>query len=244
MESNSLGDARRWRQRRDIMLLVLTSAAGYVDAIGYLSLGRVFTANMTGNTVLLGVHLGQEQGGAVLRSLVALAGFGAGLLIGGVIVERAPGTSGWPTTVTAAFALEALLLAAFAILWHVTVAAHEAGDLRGLIALSAAAMGIQSASVRRLNVPGIATTYVTGTLTSMVTGLVAGARPADEATRSGSWWRAVRLQMLALIVYGAGAALGGVIQARWPMLCAAWPLAAVTLVVIAAPRVPRAAPGH
>jgi uncharacterized membrane protein YoaK (UPF0700 family) len=236
MESDSLGGARRWRQRRDILLLVLTSAAGYVDAFGYLSLGRVFTANMTGNTVLLGLHLGQEQGDAVLRSLLALAGFGAGLLVGAMIVERAAATSGWPIEVTAAFALEAFLLAAFAILWHVTVARHEPGNLHGLIALSAAAMGIQSASVRRLNVPGIATTYVTGTLTSMVTGLVAGARPADEATRSSSWWRAVRLQMLALIVYGLGAALGGVTQARWPMLSAAWPLAAVMLVVIAAPR--------
>jgi len=98
------------------------------------------------------------------------------------------------------------------------------------------AMGIQSAAVRRLNVPGIATTYVTGTLTSMVSGLVAGTRPADEATRSSSWWRAVRLQMLALVVYGAGAMLGGIVQARWPILGAAWPVAAVALVVIAASR--------
>ncbi len=37
------------------MLLMLTWAAGSVDAISYLGLGHVFTAMMTGNTVLLGL---------------------------------------------------------------------------------------------------------------------------------------------------------------------------------------------
>jgi uncharacterized membrane protein YoaK (UPF0700 family) len=66
------------RHERDLSLLALTWAAGNIDAIGYLGLGRVFTANMTGNTVLLGLHLGQEQGGAALRALVALLSFGSG----------------------------------------------------------------------------------------------------------------------------------------------------------------------
>lgn len=35
------------------LLLLLACAAGAIDAISYLGLGRVFTANMTGNTVLL-----------------------------------------------------------------------------------------------------------------------------------------------------------------------------------------------
>ena len=40
---------------------MLTAAAGSTDAISYLGLGRVFTANMTGNLVLLGVAIGQGQ---------------------------------------------------------------------------------------------------------------------------------------------------------------------------------------
>ena len=40
---------------------MLTAAAGYVDAVSYLALGRVFTANMTGNTVLLGLSLVQAH---------------------------------------------------------------------------------------------------------------------------------------------------------------------------------------
>jgi uncharacterized membrane protein YoaK (UPF0700 family) len=81
----------RSRHARDVSLMALTLAAGYLDAIGYLVLGGVFTANMTGNTVLLGLHLSQEQGAAVLRSVVALAGFGAGLLLGALVAERRRG---------------------------------------------------------------------------------------------------------------------------------------------------------
>lgn len=40
---------------RDLGLLGLALAAGGVDAATYLGLGRAFPANMTGNTVLLGV---------------------------------------------------------------------------------------------------------------------------------------------------------------------------------------------
>ena len=36
------------------ILLVLTVLSGLVDAVCYLGLGHVFTANMTGNVVLLG----------------------------------------------------------------------------------------------------------------------------------------------------------------------------------------------
>src|SRR5215510_6689154 len=96
------------------MLLGLTFAAGYVDAIGYVALGGVFTANMTGNTVLLGLYLGQEQSAAVLRSLVALAGFGAGVLIGALVVERQQEAPPWPRAVTRALAVEAIILAVFA----------------------------------------------------------------------------------------------------------------------------------
>ena len=235
------------RHERDLMLLVLTWAAGNIDAIGYLGLGHVFTANMTGNTVLLGLHLGQEQGGAALRSLVALLGFGVGLVIGALIVERTRGTGPWPPAVTWALALEAAMLAAFAVGTYLTASLREVIETQALIAVSALAMGIQSAAVRRLNVPGIATTYVTGTLTTAVTSLIAGSRAAKPAAveasarvegvpATGHWWRGVRLQLLALLVYGVGATIGGLTYERWPPLVAVLPFVAVAVVVAAAAR--------
>jgi len=245
MQRVSLGAARGWGHWRDVLLLALTWAAGYVDAIGYLALGGVFTANMTGNTVLLGLHVSQEQGAAVLRSLVALGGFGAGLLIGALIVERGRGAGPWPPAVNQALALEVVILGVFAIGWHRTGAVRAVAELQGLIALLAAAMGIQSAAVRRLDVPGIATTYMTGTLTSAVTGLVARTRvpeaPAASAAKAHAslasrWGRGVRLQLLSLVVYGTGAMIGGLAQSHGPVLAAILPLVVVLSVAAAAPR--------
>jgi uncharacterized membrane protein YoaK (UPF0700 family) len=241
-------DSRRtWvaRHGRDVLLLVLTWAAGAIDAVGYLALGQVFTANMTGNTVLLGLHVGREQGAAALRALVALLAFGAGLAIGALIVERIRGKGPWPPVVTWALALEAVMLVAFAAGLFLAGPARPTMATQALIALSAVAMGVQSAAVRRLNVPGIATTYVTGTLTTAVTSLVAGSRAATASSPAapervlgvpagGEWWRGVRLQLLALLVYGLGAAVGGLAHERFPALGAMLPCLAVTGVVAAA----------
>src|SRR4030095_15306801 len=73
---------------REGMLLVLTGAAVCVDAITYRGPGHVFTAMMTGNTVLLGLALGQGEVLAALRSILALIGFAIGAFVGAIIVVR------------------------------------------------------------------------------------------------------------------------------------------------------------
>jgi Protein of unknown function (DUF1275) len=99
---------------RESMLLLLTLAAASVDAISYLGLGHVFTAMMTGNTVLLGLALAQGEVLAALRSILALIGFAIGVLVGAIIVERESDPAEWPAAVTAALAFETLVLAIFA----------------------------------------------------------------------------------------------------------------------------------
>ena len=74
----------------------------------------------------------------------------------------------WPRVVTLALAVEAVILCVFAAGWQSVGEAPAALPLAMLIGLSAIAMGIQSAAVRRLEVSGIATTYITGTLTQLV----------------------------------------------------------------------------
>src|SRR5262249_10539668 len=103
---------------RDAMLLILTWAAGAVDAVSYLGLGHVFTAMMTGNTVLLGLALAQGELLAAGRSILALLGFALGVTVGATIVERDESESEWPRAVTAALGLEAAILAVFAVVWH------------------------------------------------------------------------------------------------------------------------------
>jgi uncharacterized membrane protein YoaK (UPF0700 family) len=136
---------------RNELLLALAFAAGYVDALGYLRLRRVFTANMTGNTVLLGIAIAQLDGDAAIRSSLALAGFLAGAGVGAWIVERDHSKGLWPRAVMLALTLEWLILVAFALGWQLASdALPAAAPTAALIVLSAPAMGIQSAAIHRL----------------------------------------------------------------------------------------------
>jgi len=232
--------------RRQAMLLVLTWAAGCVDAISYLGLGHVFTAMMTGNIVLLGLALAQGDVLAALRSVFAVIGFSVGVFIGAMIAERESKIAEWPGVVTLALAAETGMLAIFTATWHLVGAIPGAGVRYFLIVLLAFAMGIQSAAVRRLGVPGIATTYITGTLTSLMVDLLGWLRslaaplPVANSTEASSTGRSQaipwdqRVVLLASVVglYCFGALAGGFVVARWPVLASVLPLCALTLVVV------------
>src|SRR5258708_11038862 len=75
-----------------IALIALTFSTGLIDAVSFISLGHVFTANMTGNIVLLGFAVGGATGLSAARSGASLLAFMAGALFGGMINVR---HSGW-----------------------------------------------------------------------------------------------------------------------------------------------------
>jgi uncharacterized membrane protein YoaK (UPF0700 family) len=132
-----------------------------VDAVSYLALGRVFTANMTGNTVLFGLSLAQGDADGAGRAALALGGFLVGSALGGWIAYQGPREAGWPRGVTIALIVECVFLAALA---------NDRSEVLGLrVVFAAVAMGIQSAAARRLDVLGVTTTFITGTLTSLAT---------------------------------------------------------------------------
>jgi uncharacterized membrane protein YoaK (UPF0700 family) len=222
-------------------VLLLTWVAGTIDAIGYLALGHVFTANMTGNAVLLGIAIGQRQGLAAIRSIVALAGFVLGVSIGALLAHR----SGPQASLRRAFLgpalVEAIILAAFALVFHLPSIPRNQTSLYVLIALSAVAMGIQSAAVRRLNLPGIATTVITVTITSLIAGLVRWlhltvvSSPMEEpAGASASSNRHLGLQAGVFLTYVAAAAASGLFQNRFSLAVGLSPLVAITLVLLKA----------
>jgi len=227
------------------MLCLLAWAAGIIDAVSYLGLGRVFTAMMTGNTVLLALAIGQGEAMAVVRSALALAGFSVGAATGALIVTRERIRGEWPPSVTAALAVEAVLLAGFTAVWHVAGTVLTSGSTNLLIVLSGLAMGVQAAAVRHLGIPGVATTYLTGTLTSLMAELVAWtwspagslsratsrAETARDASVSVGWSQRIGLLTGVFFVYALGALAGGALHARSSMLVAWLPLAAVVVVV-------------
>src|SRR5271167_3593427 len=69
-------------------LAALTVVSGFIDAVSYLGLGHVFTANMTGNVVLLGFGLAGAGGLPVLAPVISLLAFAAGASVGGRLAKR------------------------------------------------------------------------------------------------------------------------------------------------------------
>ncbi len=156
---------------------------------------------------------------------VALAGFVVGALAGHHTAGPGPADGGvWPGRVTLTLAIEVLVLAAFAILWSMSLGsdpapAEPAASIR-LILLAAAtvAMGLQSGAVMAVGVSGLSTTYLTGTLVGFLRGVVRPGRPP---------WRSAAV-LTSLV---AGAAVATVLLQFAPVVAATLPAALVVVVV-------------
>jgi uncharacterized membrane protein YoaK (UPF0700 family) len=205
-------------RHRDVLLVVLTLTTGALDAVTFVRLGKVFSSVITGNLALLGVAAGQQDTTLALNAGLALAGYAAGVIAGAALAGTPqPGQPAWPVQVTRTLAIESGVLAAFSILW-LAAGGHPAdGDRLALLMLAAAAMGMQSTAVRRLG--QISTTYLTSTLTGILTGLALRRWPED-------WGRSTGILAMAVI----GAALGALAATRssyWVPAAVLIPIAAV-----------------
>ncbi|MGN6172719.1 MAG: YoaK family protein [Streptosporangiaceae bacterium] len=206
---------------RDGLLVLLTLTTGAVDASCFLHLGNVFSSVITGNLVLLGVAAATQSASLAIHSGVALAGYSAGVLIGAPIAtRRARGGETWPLSVSVTLVAEFCVLAAFSVGWELTGGRPGSTAQVLLIAALAVAMGIQSAAVRQLG--GMSTTYLTGTLTAVVTELVTRDRGPGFARSVG---------VLAAIV--SGAAVGGLVAEHAPAWLPAAIMTPLAVVVIA-----------
>ncbi|UGB37719.1 YoaK family protein [Frateuria soli] len=191
-------------------LPALAWVGGSLDAVSYLSLGHVFTANMTGNTVLLAMALGSANMARALRSTLAVLGFVIGVACGTGLLRRQ--ATGWSMRVNHVLLLEAALLgvAVLAFAWSGN-APHQPSYVHGLIVLLGAVMGMQSAAVRQVHLSGVWTTFITGTLTEWIAGLVERTPPKGLPL--------VRVQSSVYAAYGLAAVVTAWLQQRW-MPCA------------------------
>ena len=71
-----------------VTLAALTVVSGFIDAVSFLGLGHVFTANMTGNVLLIGFAAAGAAGFSLTASLCALGAFLAGAVAGGRLALR------------------------------------------------------------------------------------------------------------------------------------------------------------
>jgi uncharacterized membrane protein YoaK (UPF0700 family) len=155
----------RWQDHR-AFLIGITAAAGWLDALSFLHLGKVFNSIMTGNVLFLGLGAGQGDGGLALRAGLSLAAFLCGSFVGARLIGRQLTGAGAAARLPHALMLEAVLLTAFAVIWvgiGGPAADHPAVRLV-LLAVGALAMGVQAAIAIAAHVPNIATVALTATI--------------------------------------------------------------------------------
>lgn len=193
-------------------LMALTVVSGLVDAVSYLGLGHVFTANMTGNVVVLGFAAAGAAGFSVAATLTSLLVFLAGAALAGRVARRIDGRR---RLLLVTMAAEAVLVGAAALIAFVMGTAGSGWPRYAIIAILALAMGMRNAAVRRLGVRDISTTVLTSTLTGLASeSALAGGLSPRSGRRAGA--------VLAML---AGAAVGALmflrVDAALPLLAAA-----------------------
>ena len=202
-------------RHRDVALAATLSAlAGYVDAVGYMTLGGFFVSFMSGNSTRLGVGLSRGEWVQAGTAFGLIVLFVVGVVIGATVARRFG--EGRRSAVLAA---EAVLL--------LTGAGLCAAGWRdaGMVAV-VLAMGVENAVFQRQGDVGVGLTYMTGTLVRM------GQRIAT-ALHGGARWDWVPFLML-WTGLAVGGAVGAVSFLRFDVL-ALWPafalVAGLTLAV-------------
>ncbi len=228
--------AEDWRSRaRDQLVVVLTVTTGGVDATAFLHLGHVFSSVITGTLVLLGVAAGTHDGALAGNCGVALASYVAGVAVGAPLSARRAGRwlAGWrsrrpqaaiaqreiwPSWLTVALGLEFCVLAVFCVGWEVSRGHPSGAGEQMLLAIAGIAMGIQGATIRHLG--EISTTYLTGTMTGVVSALATGRKPPGLGRSLG---------IFAAVI--AGACASALVTAHMPALLPVVLLVPLALVV-------------
>lgn len=180
-----------------MFMLVLTFSTGIVDAVGYLGYDKVFTGNMTGNVVILGMGLAGADGIPVLRPALAFGAFLLGAMIAGRILKPTPKGewSNRTTGVMVAVALGCLGLAGLVMVEDPTQH-HLIGTITTTVL--ALVMGMQAAAARKIGVADVTTVVVTSTIVGL----------ASESRLAGGTGDKWPRRVLAILGILAGALVG------------------------------------
>ncbi len=180
---------------------LLTIVAGLADAVGYVAMGGVFAANMTGNTVLAGLSLGDGHFDLATRRLAPLVTFFLGAMLARLLL-RLFHRSAVPLLI------EAAVLA--------TVGLLPIGREPQLL-LVALTMGLQASAITHFGGTAVSTVVVTSTLARIAEATLDRVWPSGRALPSVA---TPRLLALTWIGYLAGATVGVLLvrTVAWPLL--------------------------
>ncbi|MEU9473367.1 YoaK family protein [Streptomyces avermitilis] len=203
----------RTELRTTVIMTVLTMVAGAVDAITFLTMGQVFAALETGNVLFLTFASAGSGQVSAIRPAVALVTFAAGVATASYAIRAlAARQRRW---FPAALATEGGLLAVagtLALLRRGTGSLAHDPDLVAL-AVVALAMGVRSAVVLRVAVPGMPTLLLQMSLVQLVADVATAPRvPGGE---QGELRRLARTRLTATICGMFVGGILGTLMAPW-----------------------------
>lgn len=158
----------RPRERRYLLVsLILAFVGGFADAGSYILVGS-FTGHITGNSILLAVHVVNLQWRPALGCLAAVIAFLAGTA-GGVSWPQPPGRSAC-RRLAPVLALETAL-----IVLGISASLLPATAQNDVFLVSLClALGLQNGALGKIDSVPFHTTFITGLSTTLVAALAAG----------------------------------------------------------------------
>jgi uncharacterized membrane protein YoaK (UPF0700 family) len=184
--------------RDTLRATILTLIAGIADAVGYITMGGVFAANMTGNTVLAGIAAAQRNYTDAWHHLAPLLAFFLGAMLSRLLLRL----SHRPT---AGLLVEAALLA---VVGFLPISPEPA------VLVLAVAMGVQASAITHFSGNAVSTVVVTSTLARTADTLLDRLWPGEKEPLPV----VANLPLLALtwVGYLAGAVAGALLLVAMP----------------------------
>ena len=140
----------------------LAFVGGWGDATGFV-IAKTFTAHVTGNLVLASIAIASGNWRGIVAHFSAVLCFLLGIPLNAIIMRFTARFNLWPPLVASVAIELGLVLSAY-----MALAVQPAASLPIFVGSLALALGLQNAAFRHAGAISIHTTYLTGTITSLL----------------------------------------------------------------------------
>jgi uncharacterized membrane protein YoaK (UPF0700 family)/anti-anti-sigma regulatory factor len=149
------------------LAITLAWVAGYTNIVTVLACGTA-TSHVSGTTTQWGLDLVMGRWGLLGLTTFLLVTFLAGAMLSGFCTETGR-RRGWESMYVLPITLQAILLAALAVLveFHETGAVAGGARLYAMVGVASLAMGMQNATITRISGGVVRTTHMTGVFTDL-----------------------------------------------------------------------------
>jgi uncharacterized membrane protein YoaK (UPF0700 family) len=227
---------------------LLAWVAAFSDAIGFLVLQQLGASFMSGNSLAMGVALGQLDWTSVLQRGLPILVFFLGNMLGFLVLTQV-GRWGIRSPFAIVFGLEAVCMLAFLLLGtHALqggiIRPFPSGTFYVCVALLTLSMGLQTATVRGAGGQSVRTTFVTGVLSDWAQALAqylswlhqqSTERQMRQAVRESMQQSSFRHLLLLGGVWGSyvvGAICGSALELRLALFALVFPLCVLVVLIV------------